>query len=250
MTGPVRRSRLTLRRPASCRPFVLLLAAGLTACAASLTAVRRAPVTAPMRVLFIGNSLTAAHDLPAIFAALAAAGGHQRPITRTFTADGFSLEDHWKGGEAQKAIAAGPWDVVVLQQGPSALLESRQLLVAYARRFAESIRAAGARPAFYMVWPSTARPFDFADVSTSYAAAARAVDGILLPAGDAWRRVLREHRDLKLYSEDGLHPTFAGSYLAALVIYQRLYDARDLRLPALGLPARDTERLQAAALPK
>ena len=98
-----------------------------------------------------------------------------------------------------------------------------------------------------MVWPSTARQFDFAGVSTSYTAAAKTVDGILLPAGDAWRKVLREHRDLELYSDDGLHPTFAGSYLAALVIYQRLYAAADLTLPALGLPARDAERLQAAA---
>jgi hypothetical protein len=245
MTTPVGRTRPAFKRPASCRPFAF---PGLLLCAALLAFARpHASAAAPLRVLFIGNSLTAANDLPNIFASLAAAGGRERPAAKTFTVDGFSLEDHWNRGDAQKAIGEGPWDVVVLQQGPSALIESRQLLVAYARKFAEVIRAAGARPALYMVWPSTARQFDFAGVSTSYTAAAKAVNGLLLPAGDAWQKVLREHRDLKLYSDDGLHPTFAGSYLAALVIYQRLYEASDLGLPALGLPARDAERLQTAA---
>jgi hypothetical protein len=207
----------------------------------------RAVGAEPLRVLFIGNSLTSANDLPELFATLSAAGGRERPVTRMIAIDGFSLEDHWKRGEAQKVIRDGPWDVVVLQQGPSALMESRQLLIAYTRRFADVIRAAGARPALYMVWPSTTRRFDFQGVSTSYAAAAKAVNGMLLPAGDAWRTLLDEHRDIRLYSEDGLHPTFAGSYLAALVIYRRLYDTTDLTLPALGLMPRDAQRLQAAA---
>jgi hypothetical protein len=208
---------------------------------------RESSAAAPLRVLFIGNSLTAANDLPNIFATLATSGGYERPVTRMIAVGGFSLEDHWNRGDAQKAITEGKWDVVVLQQGPSALIESRQLLIAYARRFADAIRAAGARAALYMVWPSTQRQFDFAGVSNSYSAAARAVNGMLLPAGDAWRKVLREHRDIRLYSEDGLHPTFAGSYLAAVVIYRRLYDAAILDLPALGLSARDAERLQTAA---
>ncbi len=201
----------------------------------------------PLRVLFIGNSLTRWNDLPALCQALAVAGAQERPVTRSLVRDGFSLEDHWNEGQAQKAIAEGRWSVVVLQQGPSALPESRQLLVMYARRFADLIRAAGAKPALYMVWPSTSRSFDFAGVSASYEAAARAVNGTLLPVGDAWRKVLREHRDIKLYADDGLHPTLAGSYLAALVIYRELYQPKTLALPALGVADADAQRLQAAA---
>jgi hypothetical protein len=200
----------------------------------------------PLRVLFIGNSLTAWNDLPALFQALAAAGGHERPITRSIVRDGFSLEDHWNDGQAQKVIADGRWNHVVLQQGPSALPQSRTLLVAYARRFGDLIRSAGAKPALYMVWPSTSRSFDFADVSASYQAAARAVNGTLLPVGDAWRKVLREHRDIKLYADDGLHPTRAGSYVAALVIYRELYQPTTLALPTLGVAEADAVRLQAA----
>jgi hypothetical protein len=216
--------------------FLVLVAAGIPVRAAA----------DPLRVLFIGNSLTAWNDLPNLVASLAQAGGHERPVTRTIAVGGFSLEDHWNQGNAQKAITEGTWNFVVLQQGPSALLESRRLLVTYTRHFAEVARASGATPALYMVWPSTSRASDFPGVSTSYGAAARAVNGRLLPAGDAWRKVLREHKDITLYSDDGLHPTLAGSYLAALVIYHVLYDSPVAALPPLGLPEPVARTLQAA----
>ena len=118
--------------------------------------------------------------------------------------------------------------------GPSALLESRRLLVEYARRFGDVIRKAGARPALYMVWPSRERRQDAGGVSQSYRAAAKAVSGLILPAGDAWNLVLQRRRELALYSDDGLHPTVAGTYLAALVIYQGLYDRSPIGLPPAG----------------
>ena len=92
----------------------------------------QAPARA-MRVLFIGNSLTAWNELPQVVARLAQADGQPQPLVRMVAVGGFSLEDHWHQGDARRAIADGPWDVVVLQQGPSALPESRRLLVEYAR---------------------------------------------------------------------------------------------------------------------
>jgi hypothetical protein len=99
----------------------------------------------------------------------------------------YSLEDHWNRGDALRAIASARWDFVVLQQGPSSLPESRALLVDYATRFAREIRRAGARPALYMVWPPLSREDAWDDVTASYTAAAAAVDGLLLPAGEALR---------------------------------------------------------------
>jgi hypothetical protein len=179
-----------------------------------------------------------------MFAALADAGGHGRPYTRTIAVGGFSLEDHWNQGDAQRAIADSKWDIVVLQQGPSALIESRTLLIDYARRFGHLIQRSGATPALYAVWPSTRRQSDFPGVHTSYAAAAQASHGTLLPAGEAWQRAMRDFPDIALYSDDGLHPTRAGTYLAALVIYRALYRAQVSGLPGLGLPNADARRLQ------
>ena len=70
----------------------------------------------------------------------------------------------------------------------------------------------------------------------------------MLPAGDAWQLVLQRHRSLTLYSDDGLHPTFAGTYLASLVIYQALYKRSPVGLPGLlGLKDAEVRQLQEAA---
>ena len=200
----------------------------------TLPALVLAALQVPVRILFIGNSLTYVNDVPGIVEAFARAQG-VGAVCRSVAAGGFSLEDHWNQGDAQKAIAAEKWSYVVLQQGPSALPESRDLLRRDARRFAPLIRKAGARPALYMVWPSVSRHRDFGGVSDSYRIAARDVDGILLPAGDAWRLVESTEPKIELYSADGLHPSPAGSYLAAAVIYAGLFQK-----PPEGLPARVT----------
>ena len=56
---------------------------------------------------------------------------------------GFSLEDHWNQGTAQRRIAEGGWSVVVLQQGPSSLPESQVDLRAWTARFDAVIRTHG-----------------------------------------------------------------------------------------------------------
>src|SRR5262245_16354271 len=126
----------------------------------------------PTRILFIGNSLTYSNDLPAMVCGLARAAA-RNAVRASVAKPDYSIEDHWNEGDARRAIARG-WDVVVLQQGPSALPESRVLLVEYTKRFDAEIRKAGARTALYMVWPSRQRRGDFDGVSQSYRAAARA----------------------------------------------------------------------------
>jgi hypothetical protein len=198
---------------------------------AALVVAPPAAADEPLRVLFIGNSLTYYNDLPAIVEALAKAGGRRPLAWKGSLVPGASLEDQWKAGAARREIQQGPWDFVVLQQGPSAMDESRSLLLEYAARFAKEIRAAGARPAVYMVWPSVSRASDFDGVVQSYRLAARQVDGLLFPVGEAWRAAGKRAPGVALYSSDGLHPTPAGSYLAALVMYERLYGVSPMGLP-------------------
>ena len=152
------------------------------------------------------------------------------------TGPGFSLEDQWNQGDAQKAIAQGSWDYVVLQQGPSASSDGITVLRAYADRFAKAIRAVGARPVLYMVWPSTSRPEDFDGVVQSYAGAAKQVGGLLCPAGEAWREARKKDPKLAFYSPDGLHPTPAGTYVAALAFYGLFYGRSPVGLPSTLSP--------------
>ena len=69
-------------------------------------------------------------------------------------------------------------------------------------------------------------------MSASYRAAA-AVNGLLLPAGEALRAVRAEAPSISLFEADGFHPSVAGTYAAALVIY-----ARAAEVSPIGLTAR------------
>ena len=99
-----------------------------------------------------------------------------------------------------------------------------------------------------MVWPSNG---DFDGVSESYTDAAHAVNGMLIPAGEAFRSVNRDHPEITIFQSDNFHPTQIGSYLAALVIYGELTDREvdgvSLRRPVSGLSQSEAETLENAA---
>ncbi len=193
--------------------------------------IQGADENAKINVLFVGNSLTYANDLPGMLAVLieSAQQGPANAVVAAYA--NFGLEDHWTNGGARDAISGGGWDVVVLQQGPSAT-EGRPSLLEYSERFNEEITAVGARTALYMVWPSAARSFDFDGVSESYTMAAEQIGGLLYPAGEAWRLAWQRDSTLQLYGPDGFHPSAAGTYLAALVMFQQLTGQSPIGLPA------------------
>ena len=171
-------------------------------------------------ILFIGNSLTAANDLPRMVCTLAAAAGH-KAVCETVARGGFSLEDHLAEGTAARRIRAKRWSVIVLQQGPSAREDSRGELRRAARKFAAL--AKGSRIALYAPWPWRSRSQDFPRVSDSYRLAAKDVEGLFFAAGDAWLAAWRRESAIRLYGPDDFHPITAGTYLAALVIYSGIY---------------------------
>jgi hypothetical protein len=197
----------------------------------------------PLRVLFVGNSLTAENDLPAAVTRIAAEAGRRPVETRTIAPGGVSLEEHWASTGAREALAEESWDAVVLQQGPSSLPESRAHLVSWAKRWAEEARAHGARPALLTVWPEEERVSALPDVIASYAAAAEASGAVLLPAGAAWRAAWRRDPGLALYGSDGFHASELGTELAALVVYAGLTGASPESLPLDDSVSADTARI-------
>lgn len=186
-----------------------------------------------IRVLFIGNSLTYANEMPRIFEKLFDASSKQKLTVEVLAEPNFGLQDHWEKKKAIKLLEKKKWDFVILQQGPSASQEGRQALSEYSKIFLAAIKKSGAKPALYMVWPALTRSGDFDGVIASYASAAREINGILLPVGCVWRSARRSNPKLQLYSEDGFHPSTTGSYLAALVILKTLFNTVPDKLPKL-----------------
>lgn len=195
----------------------------------------------------MGNSLTATNDLPSVVAELARRTG-RRLEYRTLAPGGYALEDHWNQGEARAALRSGGWDVVVMQQGPSAFPESQANLREWTIRFAAEARAHGVRPALLTVWPESYRRSALPDVIGSYRRAAEASGSELLPAGLAWRLAWRCEPKTALYGPDGFHPSRLGTYAAALVVYGRLFRAPLVGLKAsAGIPRRTARTLHATA---
>jgi hypothetical protein len=236
-----------------------LLAAVLVSASASACSSQGDPAapTGGLRVLFIGNSLTYVNDLPGTLSAMARSVGDTISV-RSVTRPDFALIDHYLGlggSNAMAEIAAGGWDFVVLQQGPSTVPINRDSLILTAQLFEPHIRAKGATPALYMVWPTIDRMAFFDAARISYQMAATAVNGVFMPAGEAWITAWAQDPGLVLYHADGLHPSPLGTYLVALVIYERLtgHDARLLPGSAvveghtLNVPETTIRLLQQAA---
>jgi len=178
--------------------------------------------TGIIKVLFVGNSLTYTNDLPSKFAAIAKDNG--RLVEKEMIAKpNYALEDHWLEGCIQTMIRSGYYDFVVVQQGPSSLVESGELLLKYGEYIAELCKANDTKLAFYMVWPAKVNYHMFPGVITNYTNAANVTGSILCPVGSAWKAYMDGTQDFSYYGPDDFHPSELGTSVAAEIIYKALF---------------------------
>ena len=182
--------------------------------------------------MFIGNSYLYTQDIPGLVQALADSAGGDKLAVMSVTGADMALIDHWNDGWVQAEIARHPFEWVVLQQGPSSVQVNRDTLRLATKLFADQMNSVGdATPALFSAWPSQSRPQDFPRAIESYRLAAEDVGGVFLPVASAWLAAWNRQPDLQLYA-DGLHPSPAGAYLAALVIYAKLLNKSPVGLPS------------------
>ena len=199
------------------RHLVLL---SLAACSLSTDPVAPEGST---KVLFIGSSLVDAHDMPVTLRQLAISGGLPECYCLSIAYQDYELDDHLANGDALRALQSEEWDFVVLQQGPSAHVESRPHLVRGVSDWTKLIAARGTQTILFMPWPALDSSFYFPAVIASYRFAADSIGAILAPAGEAWLAAWARDPTLPFYGPNGYYPSEMGSYVAALVIFQRIY---------------------------
>lgn len=190
------------------------------------------------RVLFVGNSYTYYHSMPQLFAAIAEhtlPEGH-KVETKFLGGGGATLQKHWEVGLVQESLKSGDWDFVVLQEqsqlGAQKLADpdSPELFYRYARMFDAAIKANGAQTVLYMTWSREQLKEDQIYLTKAYTHMATELGAILAPVGLVWDR-LRDDTALKLYTDDGSHPSLTGSYLAAGTLAATLFGHPDAPLP-------------------
>ena len=186
--------------------------------------------TTGINILFIGNSLTYSNNLPKMLERMLHLVDFEVGHFESRTIGNYGLPDHWTNKETREQMRRQGWHLAILQQGPSAT-EGRPYLLDFTPMFANELSKVNTKTALYMVWPSRQRFFDFAGVSDSYQTAARSIDGVLFPAGEAWLEAWRHDPDISLYSRDHFHPSTIGTYLAALTMFEQITQIPLDRLP-------------------
>lgn len=196
-----------------------------------------------VRVLFIGNSLTAANNLPAMVAAIAKSRG-DKLIYVAHTPGGASLSRHAASRDVLEKLRQQAWDFVVLQeQSQLPGFSTRQLAKAvfpHATRLAEETKKANSHTSvvFYMAMAhrngdpankkvsSELLTFEGAQrrINKTYLAMAQQNRALVAPVGVAWQAVRKKYPEIALYADD-VHPNPTGTYLAACVFYATLFQS-------------------------
>jgi hypothetical protein len=221
------------------------------------------------KVLFIGNSYVATNNLPAYIQQVALSMGD----TLVFDANapgGFTLRNHFQNATTRAKITAGGWDLVVIQAQsqepafPDGQVESQTL--PYARKLDSLINVQNpcTETQFYLTWgrkngdasncaayPPICTYAGMQDKLTErYLIMAQEAGGSVAPVGEAWRAMILAHPTIDLYVSDQSHPNATGTYLAALVFYQSLFQkpiAQNVFRPA-GMQDSTYQFLKTAAL--
>ena len=194
------------------------------------------------QVLFLGNSYTAANNLPSLVSQMASSTGDQL-LYDSRTPGGYRMMNHAADPTTLGKIASSSWDFVTLQGQSQETSLGAAFLNAdvhpFAKALCDSIRSAHpcAEPLFYLTWGRengdasncSASPWvctyermDSA-IQHSYQELTDSNRCSLAPVGHVWRQFRRKWPGIGLYTSDGSHPNARGSYVAACTFYTLIF---------------------------
>lgn len=206
------------------------------------------PTTAPvpdrgeLSVLFVGNSYTYYNDMPtAIFEKIAAAAGYE-PYIISITGAGHNLYQHANptdvcGARVMKELLPKNiyiYNYVVLQE-QSMRPASDDLATFYdaVRDLANRAKGIEAIPILYSTWGRHSSSDYLTQtgltnetmtwkLAASYTAIAEELDIPVGYVGLAFYEVYTGDSGIELYDPDFTHPSYAGSYLAAMTLFAQM----------------------------
>ena len=193
-------------------------------------------------VLFIGNSMTYFHDMPtAIFEKMVKATGIDVTV-RSVTAGGRFLWEHLALDDeparaAKAALAAdqaGAYDFVVLQEGMPDLYTKTESFYEAVRTLAGMVRDLGAKPVLYARMgnqkgnpelddPKCTYENVYETIVKAHETISRELDIPVAWAVKAAHDLNEMELSFDLYAQDKSHPSYAGSYIAALCVFTVLF---------------------------
>ena len=191
-------------------------------------------VAPPKSILFAGNSFTFYNN--AIYTHLRKLLVADDPSTReeiflkSMTISGAVLADH-RGG-LQQMLENRAYDVVVLQGHSREAIEPgmQAAFQAALEELSGKVRARGAEPVLFMTWAYADRPEMTAKLVSAYTRLGEKFEMKVVPVGLAFEAASQRLEGVVLHDPDKVHPSLAGTYLAAGVFYSALYGKSPLEL--------------------
>lgn len=182
-----------------------------------------------LNVLFVGNSLVYANNLPALFASLAnAQGDGTHYAADLIAAPGGRLAERWDDGVVAREIAGGRWHLLLLQEqgGLLACLADSErrgqadcsASLAAHRKLARLAQEHGVRVIVLGTWGPDAiwqRQLGRGLRMAAASAGAQALD-----AGPPVRAFASAHPGSEMFVDRLLHPSLATSLLVAGLLYR------------------------------
>lgn len=222
-----------------------------------------------VRILFIENSYTHYHDMPAMIQQMASHVGQDQKMKiafRQLTPGGSTFKRHLSDEKEMNVIKKGGWNYVVLQEQSSMPAmpteEVARNVYPYARQLDSIVKHynPSAEVIFYMTWGHkdgsqsrkdypVSRTYEGMQsrLATSYIEMAHSTGAMCAPVGIAWRTVRKERPYETLYWPDCSHPSKLGSYLAANVIFSTIIRAPYQSSYTAGLDPSLAEYIQQTA---
>lgn len=222
--------------------FLIACAAAAAAHAQTRPNLLDAGVADPASVLWVGNSFfyynNSMHGH--VGAIIRAAGAKPvRMVSITISGSGFDWHDvgsHFRPNavssysfDANNNINFNKFDrifdVAIMMDCSQCPVHPQlgKVFTEYAKRHADTVRKHGAKPAFFMSWAYQDAPEMTAQLAEAYTKAGNDNDAFVIPAGLAFARSSAQRPNLNLYVADKRHPSLAGTYLAANVVYAALF---------------------------
>ena len=194
-----------------------------------------------IKILFIGNSYTSAHNIPKIISDLAKADGVNIEVDMV-TPGGATFQSHLSNQSIPAKLSEKKWNYVVLQEQSQKMAFSDMQVqsdsFAPAKKLVSLIHgnARDAKVIFYNTWGRKNGDQDNCKImreictydgmqsriDKNYRAIALETKSLLFPAGKIWRKIKTNYPNIELYEADGSHPSQAGAYLVAYSFYKIL----------------------------
>lgn len=173
-----------------------------------------------VRVLFIGNSHTYYHDLPAWVARMAGEEGYVCDVTM-LAHPGWYLRQHVKEPEVRFNIRYGHYDYVVLQEHSHPFDDIPGYIEA-AAALAGWIREAGSTPVIYGTWARKTEKNVQETMNQVNRGLAQDLGALYAAVGEAWWPYKESLTHIEMYDEDGAHASGQGIRFAAKIIWRTI----------------------------